>query len=417
MKDIKAHKTGRTAFAGKAPAAMSAIAMSKEGSITLEAALVLPFLLCAFLSVVFIIKAIYTYEMVQHALDGTASDIASSGYIYYISGIRDLHDTVRNGMNDRSELFKRQIGNIFDAYDSIKDFGDSMASGLPDINGSTGILTKAAENFGNIIKEAGNVSSDPLEVLKSIACYIASGTFNDAKTELFTPVVKLYMKKYLAAEGTADIDERLEALNIAGGFKGMDFSESSFLSDNGENIDIVVRYSVKLPLPIKFAPDFKFVQRAKVKAWMGGDESAGVLSNTADDLWSLGNFQRGRKIQRIFGANLPLNFPVIAKFENGKAVMIKSMDLTAESYQQGNNAQEALIGFVYELAGYKGQEKPWGSSGKVIPGKEIKEKELFLVIPENKLSAATEKLLLDMKGIAQSCGISLVVKRYGIKME
>lgn len=387
----------------------------KAGSMTLEAALVLPLLLCAFFSVVFIIKTVYTYEMVQHALDETASEIASSGYIYHISGIRDLHDTVRDGLNDRSELFKGQIGSVFDAYGSIKNIGVSLKEGVPYISDSADMLSKAGDNFNSMIKEVKEAVSDPLEELKSIACYIASGTFDDAKTQLFTPVVKLYMKKYLVSEGTADVDERLEALNITDGFEGMDFSGSSFLADRGENIDIVVRYRIKLPLPIRFVPDFEFVQRARVKAWMGGDESTGVLEDTVDDLWSLSNFQRGRKIQRLFGANLPFNFPVVAKFEDGKAVMIKSMDLTAESYQKGDNALEALMGYVDELTGYNGQEKPWGSSGTVIRKKDIKEKELLLVIPENKLSGANEKLLTDMIAIAQSRGISLVVKRYGIK--
>lgn len=416
MRGIKAGQGGKAAFAGAASGkAMRRRASSKMGSVTLEAALALPFLLCAFFSVVFIIKAVYTYEMVQHALDETASGIASSGYIYHISGVRDLHDTARDGVNDRAELFKGQIDSVFAAYSSIKNMGNGPGSGLPDISNGADMLSQAGEAFDNMVREAEKAASDPLEELKSIACYIASGAFDDAKTELFTPVVKLYMKKHLVSGSASDIDERLEALNIAGGFGGMDFSESSFLADSGENIDIVVRYRIKLPLPIRFVSDFVLVQRARVKAWMGGDESTGVLEDAADDLWSLSNFQRGRKIQRIFGANLPFNFPVIAGFENGKAVMIKSMDLTAESYQKGDHALDALMGYVEELAGYGGQEKPWGGSGTVIRKKDIREKELLLVIPENKLSDANEKLLSDMSGIARSRGISLVVKRYGTK--
>lgn len=401
---------------GASERALQGKVLPQRGSMTLEAALVLPVLLCAFFSVVFIIKAVYTYEMVQHALSETASEIASSGYIYHISGIRDLHDTVRNSLNERSELFAGQIDSVFETYGSIKNIGTSLSNSLPNIMDSADMLSNAGEDFEDMISEAQKATSDPIEELKSIACYIASGAFDDAKTQLFTPVVKLYMKKYLVSEGTADVEERLEALNIADGFKGMDFSESSFLADSEENIDIVVRYRIKLPLPIQFVPDFEFVQRARVKAWMGGDESTGVLEEAADDLWSLTNFQRGRKIQRLFGGNLPYNFPVISKFENGKAVMIKSIDLTAESYQQGDNAQDTLIVYVDELAKFNGQEKPWGSSGTVIRNKDIKEKELFLVIPENKLSDLNEKLLSDMAGIAQSHGISLVVKRYRKKL-
>lgn len=390
----------------------------KTGAMTLEAALIMPVLLCAFFSVVFLIKAVYTYEMVQHALDETASEIASAGYIYHVSGIRDIHDTVRNDINDRSDLFKEQVGSIFDTYNSLKNINSSLGQGFPNIRDSADLLSNAGENFAKMLDEAEIAASNPLDELKSIACYIASGAFDNAKTQLFTPIVKLYMKKYLVSESTADVNERLRELNIIGGFDGMDFSESSFLDDRGENIDIIVRYHIKLPLPIQFSSGLQFVQRVRVKAWMGGDESHGVLGDTvaAEDIWSLDNFQRGRKIQRLFGANLPSNFPVIAKFESGKAVMIKSMDLTAASYQKGDHAQKTLKGYMDELAAYQGQEKPWGSSGTVIHKEDIKSREMLLVIPENKLSDANEKLLSDMAVTASFQGITLVVKRYGTKI-
>lgn len=391
---------------------------SHKGAMTLEAALVLPVLLCAFFSVVFLIKAVYTYELVQHAMGETASEIASAGYIYHISGIRDIHDTVRNGINDRSELFKGQVGSVFDTYNSLKNMKSGLGQDLPNIGDSADLLVNAGRNFGNLIDEAENAVTNPLDELKIIASYIASGAFDDAKTQLFIPVVKLYMKKYLVTDDTAGADERLRALNVAGGFDGMDFSESSFLADRGENIDIIVRYRIQLPLPIQFSSGFEFVQRVRVKAWMGGDESQGVLdgSSASDDIWALSNFQRGLKIRRIFGANLPSNFPIIARFESGKAVMIKSMDLTAASYQEGDHAQEKLKEYMDELAAYKGQEKPWGSSGTVIQKKDIKSRELLLVIPQNKLSDANEKLLSDMVKSASFQGITLVVKRYGTKI-
>ena len=393
-------------------------ALNQKGVMTVEAAIVLPLLLCAFFSVVFLIKAVYTYELVQHALDETASEIASVGYIYHVSGIRDIHDTVRNGVNDKSELFKGQVGSVFDTYNSLKNIKSGLGQGSPSIRDSADLLANAGENFANMLDEAENVVSNPLDELKSIACFIASGAFDNAKTQLFTPVVKLYIKKYLITEGTADADERLKALNISGGFSGMDFSESSFLADSEEDIDIVVRYRIKLPLPIQFNSGFEFVQRVRVKAWMGGDEAHGVLdgSSTTNDIWSLSNFQRGLKIRRLFGANLPSNFPVIARFENGRAIMIKSMDLTAASYQEGDHAQKTLKEYMDELATYKGQEKPWGSSGTVIHKEEIISRELLLVIPQNKLSDTNENLLSDMIRIAPSMGITLVVKRYGTKI-
>jgi hypothetical protein len=389
-------------------------ATDNRGALTVEAAIVLPVILCAFFSVVFLIRTVYTYELIQHALTETASEIASAGYIYHVSGVRDLHDTVRDSINDRSELFREQADSILDAYNILKgtEGRDGDGSGDGDIN-------SIIDDFDNVIDHAESILSDPLNELKIIVSFIADGALDDVKTQLLTPLVKLYMKKYLITDKMTDVDERLTSLDIIDGFDGLDFSDSAFLSDTEETMDIVVKYRVRLPLPVKFTKDLEFVQRVKVKAWMGGDEKKGVLGgytgSKADDIWSLSNFQRGLKIRRIFGANLPENFPVIAKFENGKAVMIKSMDLTAESYQTPKNAEKTLKRYVNELTGYKGQDKPWGRDDITIRSSNIEQKELLLIIPENKLSENIEGMLEDIVRYADSRGIKLTIKRYGVK--
>jgi len=389
----------------------------QKGALTIEAAIVMPVLLCAVFSIIFIIKAVYTYELIQHALEETASEIATAGYIYHISGLRDIHDTARNGINERSETFKNHIGSVFDCYESFRNINDKLSDGLPDINETAELISKSAENFNNMLNTAEEVLRSPLDEIKNIACYIAGGSFNDAKTQLFNPVVKMYMKKYITAGSNKNADEMLKDLNVVGGMDGLDFSRSSFLADKDENIDIQVKYRIRLPLPFQFGSGLVFVQRVKVKAWLGGDESGGVLNGNreTEDIWSLNNFQRGLKIRKIFGANLPTNFPVIAKFENGKATMIKSMDLTAASYQNGDNTSKTIKGYIKELAEYRGQNKPWGSSGTIITESDIKIRELLLVIPQNELSEENEKIISEMTEYARSIGVSLIVKRYGLK--
>jgi len=121
------------------------------------------------------------------------------------------------------------------------------------------------------------------------------------------------------------------------------------------------------------------------------------------------------KIRSLFGGNLPSNFPVIASFSNGKAVMIKSIDMTAASYQKGDNAEELLNEYIDELAEFKGQEKPWGSDNIIINIEKIKSKELLLVIPQNELTQVNENLLASLASKAEAKGITLVIKRYGTK--
>lgn len=387
----------------------------RKGSVTVEAAIALPVFLCVVISLVFLIKVVYTYELIQHALIETADEIASAGYIYRISGIQEVHDSLREGLQQRADTFRNNVGTIFDTYNSLSELTGSLDNAPDNIGNTVDLINNAKDNFNRMTDAANNAVSNPADELKNIACLIASGAFDDLKTGLFTPVVKLYLKKYLRTDDTADIDKRLKALNIRGGFKGLDFSESGFLEDGNDNIDIIVKYSIDFPLPVKILPDGVFVQRACARAWTGGDEAEGTINNGSEDIWLLDNFPRGLKIREVFGANLPSNFPVIARFDAGTAVMIKSMDLTAESYQHGATVIETLDGYLNELAGYKGQEKPWGSKGIVIRESEIRQKEFVLVIPQNQLSREIEDILAGFVNRSEAEGIKLRIERYGIK--
>ena len=363
----------------------------RKGSVTIEAALVLPVFLCIVISVVFLIKTVYTHELIQHAITETAEEMASSGYILHISGLGELNTGLDSGMESRAQVFRDHMNTVFESFDSL--------GGLFD--------------FGEAVE---TVASNPLEELKNAACLLAGGLYDDLKTQLFTPLVKVNMIKYLTSGSSQDVDKRLRALNVQDGFNGLDFKESGFLADENNEIDIVVKYKIDLPVPIKILPELEIVQRAVAKAWMGGDEASAVIEGgNGEDVWSLKNFPRGRKIRSIYGANLPFNFPVIAIFESGKATMIKSMDLTAESYKDSKAVTDTLDEYLSALYAFKGQEEPWGSSKTVIRAQDIKQKELLLVIPKNQLDSKTEQILVDFASKASSLGIKLVIERYGFK--
>jgi filamentous hemagglutinin len=70
-------------------------------------------------------------------------------------------------------------------------------------------------------------------------------------------------------------------------------------------------------------------------------------------VWDLSPFARGQSIEQTLGANLPQNFPVIDKFnwDTGVATSIKSIDLTAPSYQNMSTLSNTLNGYVNSVAG------------------------------------------------------------------
>lgn len=175
----------------------------------------------------------------------------------------------------------------------------------------------------------------------------------------------------------------------------------------------VFSLGVNYEIPVGIFPKLKICQRAMGRVWRdGGDDTAAT-----EDIWSLDNLSRGKRIRDLFGANLPFNFPVIASFygSSGKAVMIKSMDTTAPSYENTQNMVKKIQTYINQMDDYDGQNIPWGSEGIVINSHEIISKQLLLVIPENEIGAEKEGAFTNLIRDALLKGITLKVERYGYK--
>jgi hypothetical protein len=394
--------------------------ISRRGSATVEAAIVLPVFLCMLFSVIFFIKAVRDYEIMQHCISQSALEISQLSYLLEISGTKDIHDSVRDGIKANTGVLSEKSEAFSEALDSLKIFGDiySGEKGGPAENITDALSGTQAivNNLKELIDSGGEIIASPDSVLKGMLSLLAEGKFEDLKTELFAPLVKLYLNKYLTAGEKGPVHEKLVRMNIEGGSKGLDLSQSTFFDDQNEDIEIVVRYKLKLPIPFNFFGKPMIVQRAVVRGWLGGSGSDdGPGSGECDYIWQLDNFQRGRALRNIFDANLPINFPVISGFESGKVFLIKSMDLTAPSYQQPEAVEEQIIEYIDRISSYQGQEEPWGSSGIQIHKDEIRQKELIIVIPENELITSVEDVLKRCAIYSTQKAVIFKIQRYGRK--
>ncbi len=110
----------------------------------------------------------------------------------------------------------------------------------------------------------------------------------------------------------------------------------------------------------------------------------------AGSVWNLNKFSRGRNIENILGANQQWakNFPTIDKIDNiyggvnkiseGVATSIKSLDLTANSYQKGNKVFQTLKGYINKLDSFGGTVNWAGTT--VTEGVDYTSKSLELAI-------------------------------------
>ena len=101
-----------------------------------------------------------------------------------------------------------------------------------------------------------------------------------------------------------------------------------------------------------------------------------------DSLWEKGAFKRGQIIDKALGNNLGYNFPVVDKLNGRTITSIKSMDLTADTYQTGRGIYNALVKNIDTLDNFAGRR--W--HGTIVSKKIYDKKELEIAIPKVKIS-------------------------------
>lgn len=127
---------------------------------------------------------------------------------------------------------------------------------------------------------------------------------------------------------------------------------------------------------------------------------------TVGSVWKLDKFIRGGVVEDMLGRNLPRTFQTIDKFEDGVATSIKSMDLSAKSYQKGSSVFNTLKGYIRELQGFNGASMRT-ASGQVfsVGSNDIKSKVLQLAIDPRKATINQLEQLGKAMEYAKSNGI------------
>jgi len=339
-------------------------AASERGSLTLEAAIALPVFICVVIAFAFLLRVVQVHERMQHALCQAALEIAGVSYIYDVSGLLDVQRELE-GLEGR-------------AAERVKEAAvrtSQFASWLP---------AAADMNLVNYFDRAG------------------AALANGANSLLFMHFAKFVTEKYLEGRGVP---------------QGLDFMWSAYLHE-GDDVKLNVNYTFDMPVPIKPPYPLGVEQTAHARAWLSGAGSRAIREDQRDeedDIWSLGNFVRGVRIQEIFHANLPIGFPGLSSYEDGTATLIRSLDTTAASYQTASGIGKTIDEYVRAIRDYGGQDKPWGNDQIVIPAEDIAVRRLVLVIPKNDVSPAVGREIDRCIRDALAQGVILQVERYATK--
>ncbi|MBN4056585.1 pilus assembly protein [bacterium AH-315-K05] len=189
-----------------------------------------------------------------------------------------------------------------------------------------------------------------------------------ALNEVGAIVAKTFMKHHILNE-TDDLDKRLKKLYIVDGLRGLNFRKSTFLGEY-EEIDIIVSYKIKIPLPIQLLGEIPIIQRSSSRAWLSGgtieieksikgeenvrkneilaSEIADEVIESEINVWDFAVFKRGRMIKEMLGTNIHRNFPTIDKIEGRTITSIRTHDTRRKS-NTGRGLYTSILVGIREL--------------------------------------------------------------------
>lgn len=107
-------------------------------------------------------------------------------------------------------------------------------------------------------------------------------------------------------------------------------------------------------------------------------------------VWKLGWAARGRAINKEYGdPTFPDNYPIIDKNPNGVATSVKSIDLTAKTYQKEASLTYRLNQYVADVQEFEGAN--WGTVK--ISKADINSRAVQLIVPEGSLNKTNQTLI------------------------
>ncbi len=336
-------------------------AKTSRGALTIEASITYPIFLMVIVTFLYLMRVVYAYGLIQHAVSQTAKEMSMYTYIYQVAGLGELNEDFQGAVSGRTEQFNSDVENVVGLYE---EFSSGNFSGS--YTGTT----------------------DPTEMLKNIGSVLLGEGGQEVNNQLFQMVVKPLMEGYIGADSEGNsADERLKALRVVGGFEGLDFSASRFFED-GSTVDIVVCYQIDPLFPIDIMPEMNLANRAHVRGMRGknvftNEEVERTEQSQKGSPWDIENTaERGRAIQEQQNVrNLPDTFPAFSAFDpsSGTATAEMSIDLRGGSYQRPAAIAGTLRAECSKIDNYHTSSR----DGVTVNEEDIQRRVLLVYIPSS----------------------------------
>lgn len=238
-----------------------------KGSVTVEAALCLPIFMAFMLLISSIARVYYTHELVQDALSDAANEIASTAYIFSITGLKGTRDDIHSSFEDKGKVAHEDFSKLLDCVDIAKSGANSLKEG--NLGGMTDTDIKGQEVVSGTKDSVENIAENPIEYLKSMASVGIAFGMEKGEDAIMSLMIRQLMHKHLKA-GDISAEERLVKLHVTDGIKGLSFKDSVYFDDS-EDMDVVVTYTLERVDPFGLVRNVTLTNHVKTRVWMTGE--------------------------------------------------------------------------------------------------------------------------------------------------
>ncbi len=265
-----------------------------KGSLTVEAAIVLPMFLMAILSVVYIVKIIFIHESIQYALSETANEMATYAYLLekteILNAEQEIYHTAMEKVSQTSghaDNISQYSESFYKTIEGARSYGKTQrmkpSKSFEDMkeNASLGEYIKAYIEHAKDIKDTMFIQAETAfysinEIITStevILNSMESTLINACLAEgmevtnnfVGTKMAELFMEQYIS-------EEQLDKWFVIGGRKGLDYKRSRFMLAD-DDIDLIVYYDLSIPIPFPVIDKIPIMQRVKVRGFTGNGNS------------------------------------------------------------------------------------------------------------------------------------------------
>lgn len=344
---------------------------NQKGVLTLEASISYSIFMMIIVSFLYLMRIVYAYGLIQHAVDQTAKELSMYTYLYQVTGMNEVYQDMKDSTSKRTEQFNKDAGEIVKLYETLQS--------------------------GNYSEAKYDGTLNPKDILKNVGSALVSETSDEANRQMFKLIVKPMIAGYIGADSTGkSADERLKALRVIGGLDGLNLDSSSFFED-GQTMDLVVCYTIDPILPIDIVPELNFSNRAYVRGMSGKTvfQRKKAENKKEQSVWDTeSDVKRGQEIQKQQNVrNLPEQFSVFSAFDSksGKATAEQSIDLREKTYQSVSGIKGAISRKCSKIENYKTTTY----AGVTVEAGAIKSRELIIYIPSSTKDRKIDRSMYD----------------------